>query len=258
MNLNTNFPIFVLGCQRSGTSLLRRLLNCHSNIACPPESAFIVQLAKVFEIKRAFRGLQNMGFSEAEVLEQMRYFTVYFFEKYARKKGKRRWAEKTPHYLNHVDTIDRMLAGEVVYIGVVRHGLDVAYSLCNFDWNILEPYLTNGIEKPLAAIRFWQDQNTKLLDFKDRVKDRFHLIKYEDLTTKPKSYLPVLFEFLGEQWEEDIINYNEFDHDPGFEDKNVSAYSNIQPNSGKYKNWPVELQRDLYQEAQSMFCHLGY
>ena len=37
-------PIFILGCQRSGTSLIRRILDSHSSIACPPESGFIVQL----------------------------------------------------------------------------------------------------------------------------------------------------------------------------------------------------------------------
>jgi len=251
-------PIFVLGCQRSGTSLLRRLLDSHSNIACPPESAFIVQLSRLYEIKRALQGLIDMGFSETEVLEQMRIFTTHFFELYAKGKGKRRWADKTAHYLNHVDTIDLMFKGEVVYIGIVRHGLDVAYSLCDFDWGVLKPYLANGTEKPIAAARFWKDQNTKLLSFREKVKNHFYLVSYEDLTTQPRPILMSLFEFLDEPWEETILDYTQFEHDPGFEDPKVTSYEEIVPNSGNYKNWPLDLQEQVYQEAHMLLERLGY
>ena len=258
MNSDTKPPIFVLGCQRSGTSLLRRLLDSHSNITCPPESAFIVQLSRIYEIKRALQGLRDMGFSKAEVLEQMRVFAVHFFEKYGRARGKKRWADKTCHYVNHMDTIDLMFGGEVVYIGMVRNGLDVAYSLCDFDWGVLKPYLANGTEKPIAAVRFWKDQNTKLLDFRDKVKDRFYLIKYEDLTTSPESVLPPLFEFLGEPWEKHIINYNEFEHNSGFEDPKVSRYKAIETNTGNYKKWPMDIQQRVCGEAHGLLKRFDY
>ena len=251
-------PIFILGCQRSGTSLMRRILDSHSNIACPPESAFIVQLARVYEIKRALQGLIDMGFSEADVLEQMRIFTSHFFEQYAISKGKQRWADKTAHYVNHADTIDLMFKGKVLYIGIIRHGLDVAYSLRDFDWGVLTPYLANGTEKPIATVRFWRDQNIKLLNFRDRVKDRFHLVRYEELTTQPRRVLKAVFEFLDEPWEEAILNYNNFEHDSGFEDPKISNYKEIKPNSDNYKNWPLDLQRRAYQEADTLFERFGY
>jgi len=251
-------PIFILGCQRSGTSLMRRILDSHSSIACPPESAFIVQLARVYEIKRALQGLIDMGFSEADVLEQMRAFTAHFFEQYAKTHGKPRWADKTTTYVDHTDTIDLMFKGEPLYIGIVRHGLDTAYSLCDFDWGVLKPYLADGTEKPIAAIRFWNDQNTKLLNFKDKIKNRFYLVRYEDLTTLPKQTLLPLFKFLDEAWEEAVLDYSEFKHDAGFEDPKISDYKRIEPNSGNYKNWPLPLQKRVYQEAQELFECMNY
>lgn len=251
-------PIFILGCQRSGTSLLRRLIDSHSNIACPPESAFIVQLSRVYEIKRALQGLVNMGFSEAEVLEKMRIFVTHFFEQYAKSKGKQRWADKTPHYVNHADTIDRMFKGKVVYVGLIRHGLDVACSLCDFDWSILNPYMADGTEKPVAAVRFWKDQTEKLLKFKEQVQNRFYLVRFEELTIRPESVLPAVFEFLGEKWEEQILDYGEFEHDSGFEDPEVAKFDKIVPNSGIYKKWPLDLQRRVYQEADTLLEHLDY
>jgi len=251
-------PIFILGCQRSGTSLLRRILDSHSNIACPPESGFIVQLAGVYEIERSIQCLETMGFSKADVLEQMRIFTAHFFEDYAKAKGKKWWADKTSHYVNHMDTIDLMFKGEPLYIGIVRHGLDVAYSLGGFDWGVLKPYMADGTEKPIAAIRFWKDQNTKLLNFKNKVEDRFYLVKYEDLTSEPRPVLISLFEFLDQPWEEAVLNYNAFEHDPGFEDPKILNHKKIEPNLGNYKNWPFELQKRVYQEAQELLESLNY
>ncbi len=255
---NSRAPIFIVGCQRSVTSLMRKILDSHSNIACPPESSFIVKLAGVYEVERCIRSFKDMGFTEADVLGQMQIFSTYFFQNYARSKGKRRWADKMPYYMDHLDTIDLMFKEEVLYIGMIRHGLDVAYSLCDFDWSVLRPYLTDGIEKPVAAIRFWRDQNTKLLGFKDKVKERFCLLRYEDLTVQPRQALEPVFEFLEEPWEEAVLNYNEFEHDPGFGDPKMSKYKNIQPNSGNYKNRPLGLQRRVYQEAHTLFERLGY
>ena len=57
-------PIFVIGCFRSGTSLLRRILDSHSRIACPPESKFIAPLAEVFRRRNSLKGLATMGYGK--------------------------------------------------------------------------------------------------------------------------------------------------------------------------------------------------
>lgn len=251
-------PIFILGCQRSGTSLFRRILDSHPHIACPPESAFIVQLAQVVENPRSFEGLQGMGFDRQQVLDRMGLFTAWFFEQYAQSKGKSRWADKTPHYVNHAQTIDAMFRGNLQYIGIVRNGLDVAYSLCGFDWGILKPYLAEGLEKPLAAIRFWRDQNRKLLDFYSQVGSRMYRIHYEDLTMEPEKILREVCEFLDEPWDPTLLEYNRKEHDTGLEDENARDNPSIVTNSGKYRIWPVELQQALFREAKEVLDELGY
>lgn len=251
-------PVFILGCQRSGTSLMRRILDSHSRIACPPESSFFVQLARVYEIRRSLEGLLYMGFAEAEVLEQMGRFYRHFLDTYAAQKGKERWADKTPHYLNHLDTLDLVFAGEPLYVGIVRHGLDVAFSLCEFDWGVLDPYLEEGCGKPLAALRFWKDQNRKLLDFAAAAGDRFCLLTYEDLAGKPKASVEKVLAFIGEPWEEAVLEYWKFPHDRGFEDPRVAAMQAITPSSKRYLQWPPELVQELFSEASAMLAELGY
>ncbi|MCD4781584.1 MAG: sulfotransferase [Candidatus Omnitrophica bacterium] len=251
-------PIFVLGCQRSGTTLLRRIIDSHPNIACPPESSFLVQLVRVYEIERARTGLETMGFAESDILNEMRSFAEKFFTGYREKKGKPRWADKTCPYLNHVQTIDAMFQKQAVYIGLVRHGLDVAYSLSELKLGVLKPYIEEGLDIEIAAIKFWNDQNKKLINFKNQVENRMHLIKYEDLTTQPEKVLPSVFSFLDEPWDDSILDYKTFDHDTGFEDPKIEDYNKIQPNSGNYKKWPLNIQKRLYQEALSMFKRFEY
>ena len=254
----TKKPIYILGCQRSGTSLLRRIIGSHSNIAAPAESAFLVQLARMFEIKRSLQGLLDMGFSEEDVLAQMRVFICHFFDEDTKSKGKNRWADKTTPYLDHADTIERIFNGEVVYVGIVRHGLDVANSLSKMDWGVLAPYFAGDIDKRIAGIKFWRDQNQKLLDFKSKVGDRFHLIRYEELTESPSPVLQDLFSFLYEPWESGVLNYNNYDHDPGFESDEVAEHKSIVPNSGRYKAWPKGLQEQAFSEAREIFDSLDY
>ena len=257
-NQKNKLPIFILGCQRSGTSLLRRIFDSHTNIACPPESGFIVQLAGVYENERSIQCLESMGFTKQQVLDEMRSFTTHFFYDYAARKGKNRWADKTPHYVNHAETIDNMFGGKVLYIGVVRHGLDVACSLCDYEWGILKPYMADGIDKPIAAVRFWRDQNLKLVEFKKKAEGRFHLIKYEDLTTDPETVLRKAFRYIDEPWEDSVLDFNSHQHDAGFEDPKITKLSKIESNSGNYKKWPAELQEKLFLEAQDVFEHYGY
>src|SRR5580765_1922451 len=60
-------PIFVVGCQRSGTSLLRRILDSHPSIACPPESKFILPAVQILRDRAALQGLDSMGYPRPEV-----------------------------------------------------------------------------------------------------------------------------------------------------------------------------------------------
>ena len=189
----------------------------------------------------------------------MRIFTEHFFSKYAQSKGKRRWADKTPHYLNHTDTIEKMFKSDVMYVGIVRHGLDVAHSLSQFNWGILDPYLTSGqTNRKIAAIRFWKDQNTKLLVAYKKFSNRFILIKYEDLTSNPKNTLQRIFKFINEPWEDNILNYNSFIHDTGFEDPKIDEFDKIEVNTDNYQSWPIELQEKAFHEVKKMMMTFGY
>ena len=122
----------------------------------------------------------------------------------------------------------------------------------------MRPYLKKGVDKKISSIRFWRDQNLKLIKIQEKAENRFYLIKYEDITNNPELSLPHLFNFIGEQWEKEILNYSEFDHDYGFEDPKIMSFNSIIKNSGNYKVWSKSLQKECFNEAEELFNHFGY
>ena len=129
--------IVVVGTPRSGTTLLRRILDAHSRICCPPET-YLLSAAARFLHEESFAaglrigvlsGLAFAGFEEDEVLGRLRSFVLGFLQEHAEAQGKPRWAEKTAFDAFHLDAIRRVVGGHVRFVCIQRHGLDVACSL---------------------------------------------------------------------------------------------------------------------------------
>ena len=132
--------IVVLGCPRSGTTLLRRLLDAHPAISAPGETYLLSAASRFLDGERMVDGLEVgvlngvgfLGFDEAALLDRLREFIFAFRREHAAREGKRRWLEKTAVDAFHVDAIRRICGSHVHYICLVRHGLDVVCSM--EDW----------------------------------------------------------------------------------------------------------------------------
>src|SRR5580658_10523404 len=89
-------PIFVVGCPRSGTTLVKRMLDNHPHISCGSES-FILEALYQLERKQ-WLALQTLGVTRSQWRDNMRRVFSDIQETRASKKGKVRWADKTPTY----------------------------------------------------------------------------------------------------------------------------------------------------------------
>lgn len=143
-------PIIV-GAPRSGTTLLRFILDAHPEIAIPPETGFLTIGAtlkgkgdKLRE--RFFHAVTNYPESSPawpdfeisaeefrSALEEIAPFDISegfraFYRLYAARFGKSRWGDKTPIYCLSIDAIRRVLP-EARFIHIIRDGRDVALSL---------------------------------------------------------------------------------------------------------------------------------
>jgi Sulfotransferase family len=254
-------PIFVVGCHRSGTSLLRRILDSHSRIACPPESKFVLPAIQMLRDPQAMRGLASMGFEREEATKALADFLTRFFDEYAAAAGKRRWADKTPDYVECLPELWELFGPAARFVLIIRHGMDVAYSLSDphRHYGAIDAHVDRaGGDVALGAARFWADQNEKIEAFMTDHREASHLVRYEDLTAEPEPTLGAVFDFLGEPWERGVLAYNELPHHAGMEDPDVKRRRRIVPNSGRYRSWPMPVQRAVREACQPVLGRLGY
>jgi Sulfotransferase family len=254
-------PIFVIGAQRSGTSLLRRILDSHSSIACPAESKFILPLTAMLNDRKAMFGLASMGYERAQVEEALAGFIRSFFDNYAASRGKRRWAEKTPNYVDCLMEIWDLFGPRVQFVIIVRHGLDAAFSLADphRHYPAVDRYLAQADGNlPVAAGLFWADKNSKIEKLRELRPEACFRLRFEDLTNDPAGTLRPMFDFLGEPWEPAVIDYDKFPHHAGYGDPDVKRRRRIESNSGKHRSWPSEVQAAVRDACGPMLGRLGY
>ena len=183
-----SFP-FVVGCSRSGTTLLRAMLDAHPALAVPPESHFALA-PNVRALRRALRrdpwfalwgieapDLHGLGCADA---------VRAVFAAYAAARGKPRYADKTPHYVSHLPELAARFP-EAQFVHVVRDGRDVALSLLEVPW---------GPDTLEDAARHWR---RRVLEGRDAglPPDRYRELRYEALVADPERELRALAPWLG-------------------------------------------------------------
>lgn len=257
-------PGFIIGAYRSGTTLLRYVLDSHPNIAVPPETNFLVGLADSWRDEWYRKGLLGVGVDDEGLICRLREFAGGVFDDYARAKAKSRWFDKTPSYINILDFIDMLFGRECRYIMLYRHGLDVANSMCIMHGNDINcgPGSKYADEYPgsprLTNARYWAEQCEKMLEFEAAHQDQCFRIHYEQYAADPDRYLPPLFEFLGEPWNPEVLRFTDKQHDFGLQDSKILNTSGFKPNTGTYKSWPKDEIIKAAEITSATMKKLGY
>jgi protein-tyrosine sulfotransferase len=254
-------PIFLIGVHRSGTTLLRLIVDSHPRIACPPESFFLLGLSHVLEDEKAVEGLRAMGFDEDHVRQRLRECASYFFELYAKSKGKPRWADKTPSYVDCLAFLEALYGPDCRYVLVFRHGLDVACSLGDVTPREVQPHVDAcGGDREAGAARYWAIQVQKMLVFQRNHSSSCFTVRYEQLASDPEPLLRELFSFLDEEWDPRVLRFHDEPHDRwiGLEDRKASEARGFAPNIGRYRALPPDVVRRMLKEAGPTLETLGY
>lgn len=201
-------PIVLGGCGRSGTTLLRMMLDSHRRICCGPESSLFRRRA----IDARWLA-ERFGLPRAEVVKirDAARSRPAFIEAFAglcmQRAGKARWAEKTPRNISRIGEIFRCFPC-ARFVHVLRDGRDVACSLRTHPRHqVVDGRLVpTGIRKPISgcARRWVRDIEGSRRWWGD---PRFRTVRYEDLVLNPRPVLAGLMEFLGEDWDEAMLSH---------------------------------------------------
>ena len=215
-------PIFVVGAQRSGTTMLRLMLNKHPHVCVPHESGFVVTMAR----RAASFGDLSLRENRARLIDAIAAdkfvvagkliadrgalvdgpATTYaelvdaIFSAYAAARGKRRWGDKTPDYGQDVGLLWSLFPGCQV-IHLVRDGRDVALSLRKLRW---------GSRNMVRLAQSWTWKTMIPHKVGEALGPRHFIeVRYEDLVRDPEGTLRRLCAFLGEPFDAAMLSYAE-------------------------------------------------
>jgi hypothetical protein len=198
------------------------------------------------------------------IVERLQVFVASFFEEYAAVKGKGRWADKTPNYVDCLAFLEELFAGIAKYVVIVRHPFDVCLSFEDA-WQqsgrpmaAIADYIEQARDFRKGGCRFWNDQNLKIASFVPQVADRVVLVSYEWLTAYPEPALKEILDFLGEPWDPIVLDYDRASHDFGFEDRKIDKMPGIVTNSGKFLEWSETERERLAVVASDGMRAFGY
>ena len=181
-------PVVVMGSMGSGTTIMRLMLDTHPNLMIARETGFMRAVNAQYHIPFWQFGdvwLERIGMSEEELDAAVGRFYNDVFGQAAAKRGARRWGDKTPFHVHHMDRAARIFP-DARFVGTVRHPGAVANSVRNrFGWAWS------------SGIRTWLNSNQAMIDSGMRLGDRFHLVRYEDLVTDTETALREVLDFLG-------------------------------------------------------------
>lgn len=220
-----NAPIFIMGTQRSGTTLLRLILNAHSKIAIPEEARFLTPLLKNKYLEKNFSGdsMQNLisYLSSNEQFKLWNYDSRPFlaelahkneislheligamFSSYCSAEGKTIWGDKSL-FFSAIDILGSLFP-KSRFIHIVRDGRDVFDS-----WRKMDPTKNNA-----AVIAL--DWSYKLHRIESSLKlipsTHQMLIRYEDLISEPERITKAICAFIGVDHEINMLNFYKTSH----------------------------------------------
>ena len=222
-------PIFIIGSERSGTTLLLAILACHPRIAVPEVTWYYPRFRPYLHtygdlqdiarfntlVDEMANGLRvpfwrmadvNPANFAAEIAARAdaieRSFAGVFaamFERYCDYAGKPRWGEKTP---GNVFYIQQILADfpNAQFVYIYRDCRDTSAEFIDSQFGPTNAY---------NAAVMWRDGQQAVKSFRDNLaEDQWINIGYEDFVSNPVASLKNLCEFLGEDYDDSLMEFH--------------------------------------------------
>ena len=218
-------PVFVVGCPRSGTTLLQRMLDAHPRMAVAPETFFVRhfwnerdrygdlskdavldRLVDDLESSSAFQqmGLDDDAFRKAVHRTDRGWPDVFrlLLLQYAEKRGVRRVGEKTPNHVLYISMLRKWFP-KAKFVHLVRDPRAVVNSWRSVPWS--SGYRWRDAEVWVEYVRAGREAETR---FGSARVQSFH---FETLVRSPRTELQAVCSFLGLSFHEQMLAFHRQD-----------------------------------------------
>ena len=207
-------PVFVLCYARSGSTLLRYVLDAHPAVCAPPELHLMLAARQLSWVHTHTAATPDHPLEAAAreryALDRTRDILTTTMSDYARRCGKRVWAEKSVSTIDTLDLLDKLFPNARL-ICLHRGALDTLASCMEAMQRRqglfgFEPFVARTVGRPLDGLAdYWIDKSRRLLACERDRPDRCIRLRYEALVENPPTILRGLFEFLGLEWEDAMV-----------------------------------------------------
>jgi hypothetical protein len=220
---------FIIGRPRSGTTMLRSLLDTHSAVIVPPEYPILLRTMRkfrqqnfqstqqkqwLFDQLTSFKTHENkfydtLGLNEDHLRDLIvqHQGTLSFQQGFqyfiqcctsARLNGKAvLLGDKNPVYSFYFQTLMRKFPG-VKCIFLIRDPREQFHSIKKFDFEMTNPFL--------QAAR-WKLVTKRMLKVNSKSPDNTLIVRYEDIAEHPELKLNEICQFLGVGFEPEMLNF---------------------------------------------------
>jgi len=204
-------PVFILTASRSGSTLLRVILDSHPRLACPPETEITtacMELALTCDVLENAGAASSVADDPGELPPAVRVAVRAAVDEayghYLAQRGKQRWCDKSLDSYMHAELMAQVYP-DAKFICLFRHCMDVVASgveAC--PWGLqrygYDPFVAQFPGNSIAAISsYWLACAQAILSFAGAHPGSCHQVRYEDLVTAPELTVAGILSFLGEQ-----------------------------------------------------------
>jgi hypothetical protein len=223
---------FIVGCPRSGTTLLQRVINAHPLIAIMPEAPWITKFRKesgltpegmvtVDLIRQLFEHpkFSRLGFGRDGLLNLINHgrpvsyssFVSRIFDLFGQRKGKELVGNKTPGFVRKIPSVHRLWP-QARFVHLIRDGRDVYLSMIKRPLHQVNhgPFNT-WAEDPVTTAALWWELSVR----QGREAGRslgpglYYEIRYEAFVAHPAEECVALCAFLGLPYQEGMLRFHE-------------------------------------------------
>jgi hypothetical protein len=200
--------LFIIGCPRSGTTMLQQALNRHSKILIPPETKYFFSFLgqspgkQVLHLRRLNADLRidlALPAHGVRSLREARRFFGVMAQRYVQRRqrtGIFYFGDKTPEHTGRLSSILEVFPKAKVLF-LYRDGRDVALSLTKVGWMHRDLYVNFVV---------WLYYYWKLVEARRLAAPNLCVVRYEDLATKPKVELRRILDFLQLRYESRVAD----------------------------------------------------
>jgi hypothetical protein len=202
-------PVIILTGARSGSTLLRFILDAHPQLACPPEAGLGVAcggLARVWSVLEAGVQAQDRNQQPVELAPgaaaAIRTTLDGYYTEYLKRHEKQRWVDKSLDNAVYAKLIAQVFP-DARFICLYRHCMDmIASGIESSPWGLTgfgfgefaRQYPGNSVA---AVGAYWLENTRSILAFESQFSERCLRVRYEDLVSDPETVAADIFTFIG-------------------------------------------------------------